>query len=159
MKKSLQAKIVPLVLCAAVLGAASSPARADLTVTTKLGSSTRITTQLNGSIGEAIIDGLQLAANVISMIRGIASGDAFSAISGAIGAYNEALQLGGSAGDKSASGYATVVLDPNTTLITRDPQEGTVLLRTFQSPFGRTFGSIPEMLMPGLELMVRRVSV
>ena len=40
----------------------------------------------------------------------------------------------------SAIGWLQLIHDPNTTLITRDPQEGTVLLRTFQSPDFFGFG-------------------
>ena len=100
-------------LLLAALLAAAGPAHADLSVTTKLNSTTKITTQLDGSVLEAIVDGLQLAANVVSMIRSIASGDAIGVLNGAIGAYREALQLMASSGDRAASGEASVVLDPN----------------------------------------------
>ena len=97
----------------AALTLGAMPAHADLKVTTSVNGTTRLTTSLGGSVLEAIIDGLQLTSNIIGMISGLASGDPFGVLNGALGAYREALQLGGSAGDHSAQGDLAVTFDPN----------------------------------------------
>jgi hypothetical protein len=98
---------------AVILGVLPAGALADIEVTSLYfarGVPNRIRTELKGSALEAIIDGVQLVTNIVGIIRGLASGDPFGVITGAMGAYREALQLSNSAGDKTAWGEMRVTL-------------------------------------------------